>query len=62
MKATEVNRTKVKLPIWPSILLFYVTDSQETTITVAGAVCVSANRLRLCRSLSSAAFLAVAFM
>lgn len=31
-------------------------------MTVAGVVCVSAKRLRLCRSLSSAAFLAVAFM
>lgn len=34
----------------------------DTRTTVAGAVCVSANLLRLCRSLSSAAFLAVALM
>ncbi len=34
----------------------------ETTMTVAGAACVSANLRRLWRSLSSAAFLAVALM
>lgn len=35
---------------------------QDTSTTVAGAVWVSAKRRRLCRSLSSAAFLAVALM
>lgn len=34
----------------------------DTRTTVAGAVCVSANLLRLCLSLSSAAFLAVALI
>lgn len=37
-------------------------DSQDTSTTVAGAVWVSAKRRRLWRSLSSAAFLAVALM
>lgn len=37
-------------------------DSQETSTTVAGAVWVSAKRRRLWRSLSSAAFLAVALI
>jgi len=36
--------------------------SQDTSTTVAGAAWVSAKRRRLCRSLSSAAFLAVALM
>lgn len=37
-------------------------NSQDTSTTVAGAVWVSAKRLRLWRSLSSAAFLAVALI
>lgn len=37
-------------------------NSQDTSTTVAGAVWVSAKRRRLWRSLSSAAFLAVALM
>lgn len=36
--------------------------SQDTSTTVAGAAWVSAKRRRLCLSLSSAAFLAVALM
>lgn len=46
-------------------LLMLVTselNSQETRTTVAGAVWVSAKRRKLWRSLSSAAFLAVALM
>lgn len=39
-----------------------VQNSQDTSMTVAGAVWVSAKRRRLWRSLSSAAFLAVALM
>lgn len=48
-----------------STLVWYcglVQDSQDTSRTVAGAVWVSAKRRRLWRSLSSAAFLAVALM
>lgn len=39
-----------------------VQNSQDTSTTVAGAAWVSAKRRRLWRSLSSAAFLAVALM